>query len=685
MNAIPKFQPDWLAKGRTLVARWKLEPSPAYSQPRDQAKKRHSIADTSPTKSRKASNTAVRPSQTTVEEPDHRRTKSGGSEQCKKSSVTKDKYDRESAETEKTQAESVDPAILSSSYQIRDPAPNSGNFTETDRSSQVGQGTDSCHPDTEEKSSGSSSNMLLMQQPSTGKDTAPSEASEVPSSPSALDGTQETATPSKANSPKKNKSKANSLKKLSVPENKKEEPSSGISYPEKAVSFTEGKKAARSVRGKKARGFANTKAKDRKVDPETDPTKPSSSTASPATNAVNLKDQAASKIPTSATNAKNSQHDANLVAGQKHASPTSGSMKRDKAYVATTNETSKAAAAANNPSQGQKPTSQAMTRDTSNSTYEGGASTPSVLNSTAATSSLHTERSNSVAEDGKPSQLFQGGASVPGVDPDLLRNKLEDNVTGLGVTYTLEKLLVRDAPGTEGQSTSASSKSNSTEIIATTPSRLTDASQPTSTPVPEKNHGAEVQTRCHLPAVEPPLVGKCDQGKSVSQKPQVKNNSLGKKAKTATKTENKTDVKTDMKTDVKTDEKRGAKPASKASMAGMTEDTDHTEKGPQSVHNIGIHGTTHEGISMKTSGKAPRTLAANMSPHPSPSASGQRSPEHKQPPQIPERSSSLAVQATPVETRRKKKAKNFTPREEEAKVSDQATSDEQASVGSDGL
>jgi hypothetical protein len=675
-NVIPTLQPEWMAKGQTLAANWARKDAyvPANLRTRYQANSRQSVAEASPTKSRKASNAAVRPYQSTPEEPNNRRKKSGIQQQSTKP-MAEDSSNRVPASSEMVQLESVDPAIISSSLQAEDSNLNSSHITKTEQSSPVDPSTKIGRTDIVEKSSGYTGNAPSTQQLATENTIPPTQTAEAPSSPSTLDGAQDLAAPSNNNSPKKNKSKAKSSKKLSVSENKKGEAADGISCPEQNMPNAQGKKAAGIGQGKKANGCTNAKPKDRKVDPKIDPAKGSSSSALPVTTEVMSEDQVTLNRSTSAANPKSSQRDAKLESSQKHASFTSGFAKRGNAENAMTNGMSKTAVAATD-------SSKVRTRGTSTSTYDGGASTPSYIASTAATSLLHTERSNSIAEDLKPSELARNEASVPGVDPDLLRNKLEDKTIGLGVTRAREEPAGKDASTEEGQSIG---------VPATAPHGPANVGQRIVTSVPDQNQAAAGQMMSFSSIFKPGQVGQLDPENLASQNPQAKgtsSKSAAKAAKKAAKKAAEPRPKVHVKMDVKPDAKSGAEGFTGTPATRMTGGTHNIKQGSGSLNGIDTGQADQQKTSEKTLGKTLMTIAANVSTPPSPSAAGHRSPERKQPPQVPERLSSLAVLSTPIETR-KRKAKVLTPTEEEAKSSsmkkeakgsDKFTADEQALV-----
>lgn len=707
---------DWMPNGRGLsVGRPKIkDSSPPHSR-----HPRHSSTQNSPMRSRNAGNTVIQPERAYSQGPSHSRRKSGGSQQHRKLSVTR-------GNDFNILAELVDPAIISSRRQLEGPASEPDHFAKTDHFSQGGSATELGGSNTEEQSPGPTNSIVSVQRSDIAADTAPSHIPEAANSPSALDGSPEAATSSNNYSPnKQNKSKANSSKKLSISENKKGEPSRDVHHPEQNLPLAGGKITTRNNHGQ------NVKAKDRKIDSKTNPAKGSSSTTSPVTGTISPSIEGESQSFPSATNREKIQHDVKSVTDQKHANSAPGHAKHVKATNAPKNDTLKTTARPAEVSQGQKAPSQAMSLKASTPTHDRAVSISSALVSTTATSPVVTARLNSIVEDMKSSRPTPKQAPIPSVDPVLLRDKLEDQLGGMDVTQPRNERSVKRDSGQKGQATPV--ESTPAGIVANTASGHRGNGQSNQIPFRGRkdNRGLKGQKMPKLPTAMPGQSGNSTPDNLISESPQVKGNFQSKMANTEVnsgarpsgktsknidvftdmesysnpiakvdevidvkkvmkpnmKTESSSkpvakvdeviDVKKDMKPNMKMDVKTDAEAVAKTSAADTVRKIEHTVKESHTNETRGGQFSQQKGmIPVKT----PKALATDMSPQPSPSASGNLSPERKQPPEIPERSSSLAVVSTPIKTHSKKKPKTFLPKEE-AEIAEKAISDEQTSVG----
>ncbi|KAK4696943.1 hypothetical protein P7C71_g1062, partial [Lecanoromycetidae sp. Uapishka_2] len=640
--------------------------------------------------------------QGSIEGHDHSHVKSGGPQHNKKSSRTRGHGDVVSADGQNMQAESTDPAIVRSSRHFEASA-SKPDDPKTDRPSQLGRSTRGLHPGIGEQFSGPTISTAPIEQTDPVNETALRQIPKAVSSPSALDGSPEAAIPPNDKYSKKirknNKRKVDASKKPYVSDGKERDPPDEKCHSEQTAPHAGGKSTIDEAHGQNTKSPANTLLQDPKAEFKTSSTKSSSNKVFGTHSKSTTKPESHQSPPF--VDPKTPHHDAQSAIVQKHGSSASYPGKGADLNTAHTSETLKTTAMATRLSRGQGATSQAMTRETSASTHERGASVSPKLASTTATSPLPTERSNSIVDNKKSSQLTQYQAPTSGIDPAQLRNKLEDSAGAKEVTWADNEPSAHQDPIQEKQTTNVPLTSIAVGKTVDTVPGPTDASWSIqgSSRGRKNNSVSKAQNMVQIPNPISGQTRNSTQGELVPEKLQMKGNPSSK----ITKTEAKSGTKPDMKTTEKTNAKPGMVSSSKSNVyvdegtdlktamgqnvktnskadasntaADATGQTDYAEKGsPKSEIDAGK--ASQQRASAKTPLKAPATVTANAMP--SLSGSGYSSPERKKPSFVPERSSSLAVVSTPIKTHHRKKPRNFTPSKEEAETVKKESTEEKS-------
>lgn len=666
---------------------------------------------TSPTNSRRRSITVARSEQANAQGPIHGRRRSGGLQHSKNSSETKGNDDVGEPGARRAQTEAFDPAIVSSSLQPELRASKSDDFIETDRSSQVYPSVEVSRLTTEAQSSGLTSSTTSGQQPSTTDDIALSHIPDAAGSPSALDGSQEAAKSSKSPAPNKGKrSKANSSKKLSVSENKQGEPLHVTSRPAQYSPPADGKVATWHGRGQTVKGLASTKAEDQNTKSKTNPTKTSSTTASTATGGINPTAQGSSHSSPLLTDPKDPQHDVKLVAGEEQGDSASGPAKNAKTNRVSRKEMLETTAGTAELSQSRKEPSPAVTHKFSASIHRDEASVSPALTSTTAKSSFFSEHSNSVVEGKKSSQLTRQSVDSALLQGNAEDDEVENKVGGMQVTQTPNDLSIKRDLKEEGQPTNIAIESTLANTLITTASDPAGADHTDHNSIHgrKNNKGPKGQRIPNSHTAKSGQTGKSDRGKPVTKKSHAKGDLSREKETTEVNLGARPDVMTSKKTHVqagmapylqattrsnealdpmvhmKTGMEMNAKTSTEAAAGAPATDItgtkNYTEKESPAKKTVAGQIGQQEALN-KISIETPRTLARIVAPQPLTLGSGDQSPERKQPPPIPERSSSLAVVSTPIKTHLKKKPKIPTPSKEKLEVVEKAISEERTSVG----